>query len=84
MLCAQSELGDVVYVELPEVGSTVEAGKQFGVVESVKVSSAFKNSLDLATDSPNLLPGMVDKHCPGKQAVRCRSTDRKSALADKP
>lgn len=34
----QSELGDVVYVELPEVGSEVAKGKTFGVVESVKVS----------------------------------------------
>lgn len=36
---AQSELGDVVYVELPEVGSTLEKGEAFGVVESVKAAS---------------------------------------------
>lgn len=36
---AQHELGDVVYVELPEVGTTVEQGKPFGVVESVKAAS---------------------------------------------
>lgn len=33
---AQQQLGDVVFVELPEVGSTVEAGEPFGVIESVK------------------------------------------------
>lgn len=33
----QAELGDIVYVELPEVGQKVEAGANFGVVESVKV-----------------------------------------------
>ncbi len=33
----QSELGDIVYVELPEVGSEVTQGENFGVVESVKV-----------------------------------------------
>ena len=33
---AQEELGDIVYVELPEVGETVEAGKTFGTVEAVK------------------------------------------------
>ena len=33
----QAELGDIVYVELPEVGSEVKKGEQFGVVESVKV-----------------------------------------------
>jgi len=36
---AQSELGDVVYVELPEVGSELEANSTFGVVESVKAVS---------------------------------------------
>ncbi|MCE2391654.1 MAG: glycine cleavage system protein GcvH [Proteobacteria bacterium] len=33
---AQSELSDVVYVEQPEVGAQLEAGQNFGVVESVK------------------------------------------------
>ena len=36
---AQDSLGDVVFVELPEVGATLEAGKPFGVVESVKAVS---------------------------------------------
>lgn len=36
---AQEELGDVVYVELPEVGKVVEAAATFGVVESVKAVS---------------------------------------------
>lgn len=36
---AQSSLGDVVYVELPQVGSRVTRGKAIGVVESVKAVS---------------------------------------------
>ena len=36
---AQDALGDVVFVELPEVGFQAEAGKTFGVVESVKAVS---------------------------------------------
>jgi glycine cleavage system H protein len=36
---AQDALGDVVYIELPEVGSTFKAGEVFGVIESVKASS---------------------------------------------
>jgi glycine cleavage system H protein len=36
---AQSELGDVVFVELPKVGARIEAGKSFGTVESVKAVS---------------------------------------------
>lgn len=36
---AQHELGEVVYAELPEVGTNVEAGDQFVVLESVKAAS---------------------------------------------
>ncbi|MBP1598296.1 MAG: glycine cleavage system protein [Acidobacteria bacterium] len=36
---AQHELGDVVYVDLPEVGDTFEASEPFGSVESVKAVS---------------------------------------------
>jgi len=36
---AQEELGDVVYVELPKVGSTISAGTPFGVIESTKAVS---------------------------------------------
>jgi glycine cleavage system H protein len=36
---AQDALGDIVFVELPEVGATLTAGKAFGAVESVKAVS---------------------------------------------
>src|SRR5438105_13607372 len=36
---AQSQLGDVVYVELPELGRKVEQGKEAAVVESAKAAS---------------------------------------------
>ena len=36
---AAEQLGDVVFVELPEVGKTVKAGDAFAVVESVKAAS---------------------------------------------
>ncbi len=36
---AQQELGDIVYVDLPKVGSRVDAGKSLGSVESVKAVS---------------------------------------------
>lgn len=36
---AQNELSDVVYVELPDVGKTVQAGEVVAVVESVKAAS---------------------------------------------
>ena len=36
---AQNSLGDIVFVDLPKVGDTLEAGKIFGSVESVKAVS---------------------------------------------
>jgi glycine cleavage system H protein len=57
---AQEALGDVVYVELPKVGSTITAGKQFGVIESTKAVSELYAPLsgkvvkvnDALTDNP--------------------------------
>jgi glycine cleavage system H protein len=36
---AQNQLGDIVFVELPEVGTATEAGVPFGTIESVKAVS---------------------------------------------
>ncbi|MDQ6976549.1 MAG: glycine cleavage system protein GcvH [Ghiorsea sp.] len=36
---AQEALGDIVFVELPEVGRSIDAGEAYGVVESVKAVS---------------------------------------------
>src|SRR5438270_6251330 len=36
---AQSQLGDVVFLELPNAGRKLDAGESFGVVESVKAAS---------------------------------------------
>nr|WP_254250333.1 glycine cleavage system protein GcvH [Macrococcus equipercicus] len=64
---AQSELGDIVFVELPEVGDDITAGQPFGSVESVKtvselyapisgkvveVNSALENSPEFVNESP--------------------------------
>jgi glycine cleavage system H protein len=38
---AQQLLGDMVFVELPEIGDTVDTGDELGVVESVKAASDF-------------------------------------------
>jgi glycine cleavage system H protein len=60
---AQSELGDIVYVEMPSVGSKVSSGETFGNVESVKsVSDLFSPVAGVVadintrlSDSPELL-----------------------------
>ncbi len=36
---AQSELGDVIFIELPVVGAVLKAGDRFGTIESVKAAS---------------------------------------------
>jgi len=36
---AQQQLGDVVYVELPEIGTNLKQGQSFGTIESVKAVS---------------------------------------------
>ncbi len=71
---AQHELGDVVYVDLPEVGDTFEAGEPFGSVESVKavsevfcpvggeveeVNSKLEDSPELINESPHQKAWMI-------------------------
>jgi len=36
---AQEQLGDIVYVELPQPGDTIEKSQSFGIIESVKAAS---------------------------------------------
>ena len=60
---AQDQLGDIVFVELPEPGSSFERGEEFGTLESVKavseiylpVSGEIVTVNDELADSPELL-----------------------------
>ena len=60
---AQEALGDVVFVELPEVGASLAAGQEAGVVESVKAASDIYAPIagevvavnEALTDSPELV-----------------------------
>ncbi len=64
---AQNQLGDIVFVDLPQKGDTLEKGEEFGTVESVKavaelympfggeilsVNSALENSPELINEKP--------------------------------
>jgi glycine cleavage system H protein len=42
---AQQQLGDVVYIELPDVGAKLKAGQSFGTIESVKAVSELYSPL---------------------------------------
>ena len=60
---AQTELGDITYLELPDAGEAVSAGEAFGVVESVKAASDVYSPVDGeviernddAVDAPELI-----------------------------
>ena len=60
---AQEQLGDVVYVELPEINRVVHAGEDAAVIESVKAAGDIKAPLDgtvvqineLLTDEPEIV-----------------------------
>jgi len=55
---AQNSLGDIVFVELPKVGDTLEAGKIFGSIESVKsVSDLFSPVSGTVTEINETLTG---------------------------
>ncbi len=62
---AQNSLGDIVFVELPKVGSEITAGKTFGSVESVKaVSDLFAPVTGTVTEineALNTAPEQVNK-----------------------
>jgi glycine cleavage system H protein len=50
---AQRELGDIVFVELPKVGASVEAGKSFGTVEAVKTVAELYAPVSGTVDAVN-------------------------------
>ena len=59
---AQQELGDVVFVEVPKVGTAVKAGQSFGTVESVKaVSEIFSPVTGEITDTNAALSATPEK-----------------------
>lgn len=83
---AQSQLGDIVFVELPSVGATTEAGVPFGTIESVKAVSDLFAPLsgvviainDALTDKPEL----VNESCYDRGwLIRLRPTDRSQLAA---
>jgi glycine cleavage system H protein len=86
---AQSELGDVVFAELPKVGVTMKAGESFGTIESVKaVSEIFTPVSGEITEINSKLvdtPEIINKDPHGSAwLVKIRLSDPKelSALMD--
>ncbi|MGK2285939.1 glycine cleavage system protein GcvH [Pedomonas sp. V897] len=67
---AQGQLGDVVYVELPEIGRTVSQGDELAVVESVKAASEVyapvSGEVVEVNDALNGEPGLVNSGAEGE------------------
>jgi glycine cleavage system H protein len=67
---AQQQLGDVVFVELPAVGSRVQRGAAFGVIESVKAVSDLyapvSGEVIAVNDALGSRPELVNEDCYGE------------------
>lgn len=77
---AQSEMGDVVFVELPEVGSSITAGDQLAVIESVKavsdVFSPVSGTVEAVNEALEETPELVNEDCYGEGWIaRIQCTD---------
>ena len=77
---AQNQLGDIVFVELPEVGASTEAGAPFGTIESVKaVSDLFAPLTGEVLEINEALeeqPELVNEACYGDGwLIKLRPTD---------
>lgn len=66
---AQSQLGDIVFIELPEVGATTEAGSPFGTIESVKavsdLSAPLSGEVMTINEALEDQPELVNEACYG-------------------
>jgi len=64
---AQESLGDIVFVELPEVGKKIKKGEAFGVVESVKAASdlymPMSGTITEVNEELSSDPALVNKDC---------------------
>ena len=82
---AQQQLGDVVYVELPDVGTQVRAGQPFGSIESVKaVSELFAPLSGEVVEVNGQLkdhPELVNKDPHGVWMIKVRRSDPGEAAA---
>lgn len=76
---AQSALGDIVFVELPEVGSTLDQGSTFGVVESIKsVSDLYSPIAGEVVEANNELessPELCNESPYGSWIIKVKATN---------
>ena len=86
---AQRALGDIVYVELPEVGESFDAGESFGSVESVKAASdvymPVSGEIVAINETLEENPGLVNDDCMGEGwfiKIKIADQDEVSGILD--
>lgn len=76
---AQDQLGNVVYVDMPEVGDELEAGSEFGAVESVKAASDLMSPVSGVVEEVNeelvSTPELINKDAYANWIVKVKMTD---------
>ena len=85
---AQQQLGDVVYIELPEVGTKLKQGQSFGTIESVKAVSELYSPVTgevvevntALKDKPEVVN--ADPHNSWMIVVRLTNADESGGLLD--
>ncbi len=83
---AQKQLGDVVYLELPQVGATLKKGQVFGTIESVKAVSELYSPVDGEVTQVNSAlvqnPETVNKDPHGSWMIAMKVTGGQGDLLD--
>ena len=83
---AQKQLGDVVYLELPQVGRTLKKGEVFGTIESVKAVSELYSPVDGQVTEVNSslaqTPEAVNKDPHGSWMIAVKVTGGDGDLLD--
>jgi glycine cleavage system H protein len=76
---AQNQLGNVVYVDMPEVGDEVTAGEEFGAVESVKAASDLTSPVSGTVEEINEAledePELINKDAFANWIIKVRLSD---------
>ena len=76
---AQAEMGDITYVDLPAEGDEVQAGEEFGALESVKASSELyspvSGTIEAVNEELESAPEKVNEDAYGAWIIKVRLSD---------
>jgi glycine cleavage system H protein len=76
---AQAEMGDITYVDLPSEGDEVQAGEEFGALESVKASSELyspvSGTVEAVNDELESAPEKVNEDAYGAWIIKVKMSD---------